>query len=328
MKFDILGVGNALVDETFYVEREFVDSAGLNFNSFKPFSFKEQEEIISSIPEKQLPEVMCGGSTTNSLAAASNLGSKCGLICQLGSDGRGSLYEKNLKDNGIEPLNNFHHENIKTGRCLVFITPNSERTMGTYLGASERLVDNVEFISHANNSKIIFSEGYQFTSDENYFAFLNILKGCSSEIKFALSLSDPGVVNAFRERFEEVISIRKIDYLFCNQEEAIALAGSNFAKDLQAVARNFVVTNGSENSIIVENNNLHEIDAYKVEAIDSNGAGDIFAGAALYKVIEGDSFFEACKFGNYASSIIVQEKSPRLTRDGYKGLLENYKRSL
>ena len=166
MKFDILGVGNALVDETFYVEREFVDSAGLNFNSFKPFSFKEQEEIISSIPEKQLPEVMCGGSTTNSLAAASNLGSKCGLICQLGSDGRGSLYEKNLKDNGIEPLNNFHHENIKTGRCLVFITPNSERTMGTYLGASERLVDNVEFISHANNSKIIFSEGYQFTSDE------------------------------------------------------------------------------------------------------------------------------------------------------------------
>tara|TARA_Y100001934_G_C12308751_1_gene753804 strand:- start:347 stop:1333 length:987 start_codon:yes stop_codon:yes gene_type:complete len=328
MKFDILGVGNALVDETFYVEREFVDSAGLNFNSFKPFSFKEQEEIISSIPEKQLPEVMCGGSTTNSLAAASNLGSKCGLICQLGSDGRGSLYEKNLKDNGIEPLNNFHHENIKTGRCLVFITPNSERTMGTYLGASERLVDNVEFISHANNSKIIFSEGYQFTSDENYFAFLNILKGCSSEIKFALSLSDPGVVNAFRERFEEVISIRKIDYLFCNQEEAIALAGSNFAKDLQAVARNFVVTNGSENSIIVENNNLHEIDAYKVEAIDSNGAGDIFAGAALYKVIEGDSFFEACKFGNYASSIIVQEKSPRLTKDGYKGLIDNYKRSL
>ena len=328
MKFDILGVGNALVDETFYVEREFVDSAGLNFNSFKPFSFKEQEEIISSIPEKQLPEVMCGGSTTNSLAAASNLGSKCGLICQLGSDGRGSLYEKNLKDNGIEPLNNFHHENIKTGRCLVFITPNSERTMGTYLGASERLVDNVEFISHANNSKIIFSEGYQFTSDENYFAFLNILKGCSSEIKFALSLSDPGVVNAFRERFEEVISIRKIDYLFCNQEEAIALAGSNFVKDLQEVARNFVVTNGSENSIIVENNNLHEIDAYKVEAIDSNGAGDIFAGAALYKVIEGDSFFEACKFGNYASSIIVQEKSPRLTKDGYKGLIDNYKRSL
>ena len=328
MKFDILGVGNALVDETFYVEREFVDSAGLNFNSFKPFSFEEQEEIISSIPEKQSPEVMCGGSTTNSLAAASNLGSECGLICQLGSDERGSLYENNLKDNEIEPLNNFHHENIKTGRCLVFITPNSERTMGTYLGASERLVDNVEFISHANNSKIIFSEGYQFTSDENYFAFLNILKGCSSEIKFALSLSDPGVVNAFRERFEEVISIRKIDYLFCNQEEAIALAGSNFVKDLQEVARNFVVTNGSENSIIVENNNLHEIDAYKVEAIDSNGAGDIFAGAALYKVIEGDSFFEACKFGNYASSIIVQEKSPRLTKDGYKGLIDNYKRSL
>ena len=93
MKFDILGVGNALVDETFYVSREFVDSTGLNFNSFKPFSFEEQEQIISSIPGNQLPEVMCGGSTTNSLAAASNLGSNCGLICQLGNDDRGSLSE-------------------------------------------------------------------------------------------------------------------------------------------------------------------------------------------------------------------------------------------
>ncbi|MBT10379.1 MAG: adenosine kinase [Gammaproteobacteria bacterium] len=328
MKFDILGIGNALVDETFYVERDFVDSVGLNFNSFKPFSYKEQEKIISSIPEKQSPEIMCGGSTTNSLAAASNLGSKCGLICQLGDDERGVVYEKNLKDNGIEPLNNFHHKDIKTGRCLVFITPNSERTMGTFLGASERLIDDSKFIAYANNSKIIFSEGYQFTSDENYLAFLNILKGCSTDIKFALSLSDPGVVNAFRKRFEEVINIRNIDYLFCNQEEAIALTGSNFAEDLQKVAKNYVVTNGSNNSIIQENNSLHEIGAYKVEAIDSNGAGDIFAGAALYKVIKGDSFFEACKFGNYASSIIVQEKSPRLTKEGYKSLADNYKKSL
>ena len=328
MKFDILGVGNALVDETFYVNREFVDSTGLNFDSFKPFSFEEQEQIISSIPGNQLPEVMCGGSTTNSLAAASNLGSKCGLICQLGNDDRGSLYVDNLKDNGIVPLNDFHHESIKTGRCLVFITPNSERTMGTYLGASERLVDNAEFISHANNAKIIFSEGYQFTSNENYHAFLNILKGCSKEIRFALSLSDPGVVNAFRERFEEVINIRGIDYLFCNQEEAIALAGEDFNKELKKVARNYVVTNGARNSIIFENNEFNELDAYKVEALDSNGAGDIFAGAALHKVNEGESFLEACKFGNYASSIIVQEKSPRLTKDGYKGLVENYKRSL
>ena len=328
MKFDILGVGNALVDETFYVNREFVDSTGLNFNSFKPFSFEEQEQIISSIPSNQLPEVMCGGSTTNSLAAASNLGSKCGLICQLGNDDRGSLYVDNLKENEIEPLNDFHHESIKTGRCLVFITPNSERTMGTYLGASERLVDNADFISHANNAKIIFSEGYQFTSNENYHAFLNILKGCSQEIRFALSLSDPGVVNAFRERFEEVISIRNIDYLFCNKEEAIALAGEDFNEELKKVARNYVVTNGARNSIIFENNEFNKLDAYKVEALDSNGAGDIFAGAALHKVNKGESFLEACKFGNYASSIIVQEKSPRLTKDGYKGLLENYKRSL
>tara|TARA_B100002052_G_scaffold108032_1_gene99530 strand:+ start:5074 stop:6060 length:987 start_codon:yes stop_codon:yes gene_type:complete len=328
MKFDIVGVGNALVDETFYVKREFVDSTGLNFNSFKPFSFEEQEELISIIPGNPMPEIMCGGSTTNSLAAASNLGSKCGLICQLGADERGSLYVNNLKDNGIEPLNKFHHQSLKTGRCLVFITPNSERTMGTYLGASERLVDNSEFISQANNAKIIFSEGYQFTSDENYFAFLNILKGCNPEIKFALSLSDPGVVDAFRDRFKEVISIRNIDYLFCNQEEAVALAGQDFKEELKKIAQNFVVTNGSENSTIFENNKFYELDAYKVEAVDSNGAGDIFAGATLFKVIEHESFLEACKFGNFASSIIVQEKSPRLTKNGYKNLIHHYRSSL
>ena len=122
-------------------------------------------------------------------------------------------------------------------------------------------------------SKIIFSEGYQFTSDENYFAFLNILKGCNPEVKFALSLSDPGVVDAFRDRFKEVIGIRNIDYLFCNQEEAVALAGQNFKEELRKIAQNFVVTNGSENSNIFENNRFYELDAYKVKAIDSNGAG-------------------------------------------------------
>ena len=135
-----------------------------------------------------------------------------------------------------------------------------------------------------NNAKIIFSEGYQFTSDENYFAFLNILKGCNPEVKFALSLSDPGVVDAFRDRFKEVISIRNIDYLFCNQEEAVALAGQDFKEELKKIAQNFVVTNGSENSTIFENNRFYDLDAYKVEAIDSNGAGDIFAGATLFKV--------------------------------------------
>ena len=94
------------------------------------------------------------------------------------------------------------------------------------------------------------------------------------------------------------------------------------------IAQNFVVTNGSENSTIFENNRFYDLDAYKVEAVDSNGAGDIFAGATLFKVIEHESFLEACKFGNFASSIIVQEKSPRLTKNGYKNLIHHYRSSL
>ena len=135
MKFDILGVGNALVDETFYVEKNFVDSSDLFFNQFKSISFEDQEDILSGLPSDAEPDVVCGGSTTNSLAATSNFGSNCAHICQLANDQRGKLYENNLKENGITSINSFYHEEVRTGRCLVFITPNSERTMGTYLGA-------------------------------------------------------------------------------------------------------------------------------------------------------------------------------------------------
>ena len=324
MKFDILGVGNALVDETFYVEKSFVDATDLFFNQFKSISFQDQEDILAGLPSDLAPDVVCGGSTTNSLAATSNFGSSCAHICQLANDDRGQLYEDNLKENGIVSVNSFYHEEVRTGRCLVFITPNSERTMGTYLGASEKLVFNSDFIEVANNSKILFSEGYQFTSDENFSAFLSILKGTEKTTKLALSLSDPGVVHTFKSRFKEVFNVRKVDYLFCNKEEAISLVGENFVKDLSSLAENYVVTNGAESSYVYEEGSYAEIKAKSVKAIDSNGAGDIFAGAALNKIIEGDSFLNACEFGNYASSIIVQEKSPRLSIDQYKKLKADY----
>ena len=324
MKFDILGVGNALVDETFYVEKSFVDSTDLFFNQFKSISYQDQEDILSGLPSGLAPDVVCGGSTTNSLAATSNFGSNCAHICQLANDERGKFYEDNLRDNGIASINTFYHEEVRTGRCLVFITPSSERTMGTYLGASEKLVFNPDFIEVSNNSKIIFSEGYQFTSGENFSAFLKILKETDKKTKFALSLSDPGVVHTFKDRFKEVFKVRKADYLFCNKEEATSLVGDNFVKDLGSIAVNFVVTNGAEFSYVVENGSYAEIKAKNVQAIDSNGAGDIFAGAALNKIIEEDSFLNACKFGNYASSKIVQEKSPRLSIDQYKMLKADY----
>ena len=295
-----------------------------DFNQFKSISFQDQEDILAGLPSDLAPDVVCGGSTTNSLAATSNFGSSCAHICQLAHDDRGRLYEDNLKENGIVSINSFYHEEVRTGRCLVFITPNSERTMGTYLGASERLVFNSDFIEVANNSKILFSEGYQFTSDENFSAFLSILKGTEKTTKLALSLSDPGVVQTFKSRFKEVFDVRKVDYLFCNKEEAISLVGENFVKDLSSLAVNYVVTNGAESSYISEEGSYAEIKAKSVKAIDSNGAGDIFAGAALNKIIEGDSFLNACEFGNFASSIIVQEKSPRLSIDQYKKLKADY----
>ena len=115
---------------------------------------------------------------------------------------------------------------------LVLISPNSERTMGTYLGASENLQFSDDFLVALKNSQILFSEGYQFTSNQNYDVFLQILKMANHEIDFALSLSDPNVVNIFKDRFLEVLKIKHARYLFCNKDEAIALVGENFKKEL------------------------------------------------------------------------------------------------
>lgn len=324
MNFDIIGVGNALVDEIYYVSKEFIDKTALNFNQFKPISFQEQERIIALLPDGEKKELVCGGSSTNSLAAASNYGSLCAHICQLGEDEMGIKYEQDLSLNNIKIVNTFKHKSFKTGRCLVFITPNSERTMGTYLGASEQLNFLDSFIDNVNSSKILFSEGYQFTSDQNYYSFTKILKNTASNVKFALSLSDPFVIQNYRKRFEEVIKIKKIDYLFCNREEAITMCGDNYSERLKEISNNFVVTNGSNESIIFDGKNESKLKALKVNAIDSNGAGDIFAGSALHKIIDGKDFVTACSFGNYASSKIVQEKSPRMSADGYKNIKNSF----
>ena len=113
MKFDVLGLGNALVDETFYVEKEFLEGTDLFFNQFKSISYENQEAILAKLPSGETPDVMCGGSTTNSLVATSNFGTICGHICQLSDDDRGKLYERNLRDNGIYSLNNFYHHDDK-----------------------------------------------------------------------------------------------------------------------------------------------------------------------------------------------------------------------
>ena len=144
------------------------------------------------------------------------------------------------------------------------------------------------------------------------------------KIDFALSLSDPNVVNIFKDRFLEVLKIKQAKYLFCNKDEAIALTGENFKNELPKYAQNFVVTDGANESFIFEDGKSSNLKAYKVDAIDSNGAGDIFAGGCLHAIISGADFHESCNFGNYASSQIVQERSPRLTQDGYIKLKENY----
>ena len=154
MKFDVLGLGKCTGGRNILCRKRVFEGTDL-FLIILNISYENQEAILAKLPSGETPDVMCGGSTI--IVWQLQILTICGHICQLSDDDRGKLYERNLKDNGIYSLNNFYHQDVRTGRCLVFITPASERTMGTYLGASERLF-LMKVLLLCQQFKILFSE--------------------------------------------------------------------------------------------------------------------------------------------------------------------------
>ena len=333
MKYDISALGNALVDTQYMISHEFLNEIGLEPDSMTLATPEEHAPIIEKLESMGASSVSdCGGSATNSLVAASYFGSKCHHVCRVADDEDGQKYLDSLQNAGVNHIG-FSKEvsNMPTGKCLIFVTPDAKRTMSSMLGISAYLGSKDIDYDAVVNSKIFYIEGYMVTSNENFNAVTSVLNHLKNKNTLkALSLSDAGIVNGFRDEFKKIESYG-IDMIFCNDDEAIAFAGTETFDDAVSFYKEqaymIAITKGSEGSLIIKNGKEIFSPAESINPVDTNGAGDMFAGSFMHAYLNGFDLASCAEFSNFASSKIVETFGPRLTPDGYREVLNKLKKS-
>ncbi|MBD63378.1 MAG: adenosine kinase [Gammaproteobacteria bacterium] len=334
MKNDISAIGNALVDTVFKVEQNVITDLGLEIDQMTLSSAEEHAPIIQKLIASGADTVSdCGGSATNSLVAASSFGATCFHNCKVSDDKDGARYLKSLQEAGVGHSGVMSPRgSIPTGKCLILVTPDAKRTMTTALNISSLMDDSDLNLDEIADSRIFYVEGYMVTSDENYKVTLKALNHLQNfpDVKIALSLSDPGIVMGFKDKFRELESFG-LDYVFGNDEEAIAFVESenidNALIELQKKSYTSVITLGENGSTVVTQDEIINTTGQKIKAIDTNGAGDMFAGSFLFALLENKDLQSCADFANFAASKVVETFGPRLSKDEYIKMINNYKKS-
>ena len=334
MKNDISALGNALVDTVFKVEHSLIAELGLEIDQMTLSSAEEHAPIIERLIASGAETVSdCGGSATNSLVAAASFGASCFHTCKVSDDEDGTRYLQSLKEAGVGHKGSMASSNsMPTGKCLILVTPDAKRTMTTALNVSSLMDESDLDLDQISNSKIFYIEGYMVTSEENYKVALKALNHLKDfpDVKIALSLSDPGIVMGFKDKFLEIESFG-LDYIFGNDDEAMAFVGSDNIEDafvaLKKKSYVSIITMGEKGSAVVSNEGVINTPKVDIQAIDTNGAGDMFAGSFLYSLLQNDDLKTCAEFANYGASKVVETFGPRLTKDAYHEVLNNFKKS-
>lgn len=315
-KYNVYGIGNALVDLEFNVSQEFLEEHEVQKGLMTLVDEETQHRLINAINHKETVR-KSGGSAANTVIAVSQFGGKAFYSCKVAGDDFGKFYLKDMEEAGINT--NFDDQQPEagiTGKCLVMVTDDADRTLNTFLGITSSLSTN-EVDEHAiKDSEYIYLEGYLATS-ENGVEAMKLVKKTAEEnqVKTALTLSDPSIVNAFKDRFRSIIGA-SVDLLFCNEDEAKTFTGKDnlleAREELKKDARRFVITQGKNGAMIFDGDTFIDIEPYSVKAVDTNGAGDLFAGAFLYGITNGLGFANSGKLASLAGSKIVAQYGPRL----------------
>ena len=332
MEYDICSIGSALVDLTFKIDEEFArrnEQKGIVKGGMTLIEKDEQDDLVEElIRSGKIPDRACGGSATNSVVAASLFGSSCFMSCIVGDDDNGKFYLKDLSTNGIEHNSSPIYSETPSGQCLVMVSDDAERTMCTNLGINNEFSPKNIDEEIIKNSNYLFLEGYLIASPEGFDSFkraFNLAK--EHNVKVALSLSDIFIVSTFKEELKELIAT-SCDLIFCNEGEASEFANSNAKDDIfkffKGYTPNLLITQGSQGCIGYDQENLIDIPGIKVNAIDTNGAGDMFAGAVLNSLNQLKNLKQSAEFGCFAASKIVQSFGPRLTQEEYAEIKENF----
>ena len=332
MKFDICSVGSALVDFTFSIDKEYEKNLikyGIPKGSMTLIEKEDQEVLINELMEMgKTPDKACGGSGTNSTVAASLFGAKCHMTCIVSDDDHGRFYIEDLSSNNVSHTNAPISSEISSGRCLVMVSDDAERTMCTNLGISTEFWTSDLDVEVIKASRYLFLEGYLIASPKGMEVCEKAIEVAKeNDTKISISLSDPNIVNAFKNEIKTLLDM-KCDLIFCNEDEALTYTEtddiSNAFRIFKEITPNFLITQGSSGCIGFDGKNEFNIPGIRVNAIDSNGAGDMFAGAVLYCITSGSSLEKGALFGCYAASKVVGNVGPRLIKDEYYEIKNNF----
>lgn len=325
-RYHVYGLGAALVDTEIEVTDADLTAMGVAKGLMTLVDEPRQQQLLDHLAGHLVHSRRAsGGSAANTIIAVSQFGGRAFYSCQVADDDNGRFYLSDLQAAGVDCRVDQLRDGSITGKCLVLITPDAERTMNTFLGASETL--GVDDLSPAAivASEYIYIEGYLVTSPTGRAAAIRAREIAErSGVKTALSFSDPGIVQHFRDGLQEMIGER-VDLLFCNRDEALSWAQTDQLEEavsaLRKVAKTFAVTLGAEGALVYDGSRLHEVEPFKVTPVDSNGAGDMFAGAFLYGLTQGYGFVGAGRLASLAAATVVSDFGPRLPAEKHEQLL-------
>ena len=306
----ILGIGNAIVDVICKVSEEFLIQHSLTKSTMKLIDEIEFKKLLSSL---KIEKTISGGSVANSIVGLSQLGNEVGFIGKISNDDLGQKYENGLKKEKVKYLYKKKQEEMPTGSCLILITPDSERTMCTFLGTAGRISDNDIKEEDIINAEIIFLEGYLWDEGEPKRAFDKAIKHSK---KVAMSLSDLFCVERHKPHFMELVR-NKLDIIFANEQEILSLINSktfqeaiSFSKEIK---KNVIITRGEKGAVSIYNDQVLEVNAEpNLKIKDLTGAGDLFAAGYLHGVINKLNTKECLFKGTELSSKIIQKLGARI----------------
>ncbi len=318
-KYDLYAIGNALVDSEFEVSDAQLQAMAVEKRHMTLIDAERRAALLAAV-QGQHSRRTGGGSAGNTIVALAQLGGRAFYSCRVANDELGDFYRKDLTANGVDSNLAYGAAPVAglTGTCIVMVTPDAERSMSTFLGATADIDHTALKADAIAQSKVYYMEGYLAASPTGLDA---ALKGRSiakhAGVKLATTLSDMSMINFCRAGLDAMVG-NDLDYLFCNEEEAQTWCGN---KDLDAIcqqlsrqAKVVCLTRSAKGCVVIEGDKRTTVAAADVKAVDTNGAGDMFAGAFLYAVTQGHSHVDAAWLANQAAGAVVAQYGNRLTQ--------------
>lgn len=317
-KYHVYGIGNALLDLDFEVSHSLLERLRIDKGVMTLIDEEKHHFLLKELDGVKHVKA-CGGSAANTIFTLQQMGAKTFYSCKIGNDEAGDYFYRDLFANGIHTnLHEGEREGV-TGKCIVLVTDDADRTMNTFLGATSTFCKKQISETAIINSEFLYIEGYLVASPTGCEAAIMAREIADKhQVKTALSLSDPNMVTYFREGLCNIIG-KQVDILFCNEDEAKLFTKTtnlNQAQDeLKQYAKTFVITLGSHGALVYNGNEYSHILPYKTKVLDSVGAGDVFAGIFLHGITHGFSYFQSGDVANFGAAKVVAKFGPRLNAD-------------